>query len=441
MTFPRRRFFLNFASRTIAERRRGFQSYLGDLVGICLRINELQQFLEIGKHYTEDLYVGINAGGQIYRLTGVMEQKVTIRDFDLVKVIGQGSFGKVFLVRRVGLEDEMVYAMKVLRKSELSKRNQVEHTHSERRILANLNHPFIVSLKFAFQSADKLYMVTDYCQGGELFFHLKRLKCFSVEMTKFYCAELVLALDYLHERDIIYRDMKPENILLDHEGHIKLADFGLSKEGVQEGYNTRTFCGTPEYLAPEMLLNKTHNTGYTKSVDWWSLGVVAFEMLVGWPPFYDRDFEKMCAKIMRKPLRFPSRVRVSPAVESFIRGLLERCPKRRLGCGGRGIVDIKVHPMFSGWDWQAVLNRELTPPYRPKLDRRVDDTRNFDRDFTRLMPLDTPSDQEDEDDGAMHFEDFTFVNPELKELCAESETVWSYGGPRQPSPLRNEFTY
>jgi len=291
MPFPRKRLLFTMSSRTISERRNGFQKYLAEVMGVAAKASELQVFLEIGKHYKEDILLGLSATGPggICRVpSSFMDQKVTIRDFDLVKVIGQGSFGRVFLVRRVGVPDDKVYAMKVLKKAELTKRNQIEHTHSERRILANLSHPFIVSLKFAFQSTDKLYMVTDFCQGGELFFHLKRLKSFTVDMMKFYCAELVLALEYLHSRDIIYRDMKPENILLDSDGHIKLADFGLSKEGVYEGYNTRTFCGTPEYLAPEMLLNKTNNTGYTRSVDWWSLGVVAFEMLVGWPPFYDR---------------------------------------------------------------------------------------------------------------------------------------------------------
>jgi serine/threonine protein kinase len=225
-------------------------------------------------------------------------------------VIGQGSFGKVFLVRpNWDSTSDVVYAMKVVKKEDVRRRNQLEHTMAERRIMAQIRHPFIVPLIFAFQSQEKLYMVTEFCSGGELFFHLKRLKRFKEKDARFYIAEVACALSHLHDYDVIYRDLKPENILLDGEGHVKLTDFGLSKDqvfgedlsqsesaqshGFRGAYSTdsnaerqsavltttRTFCGTPEYLAPEMIMNRKRHTGYSLAIDWWSLGIVAYEVL------------------------------------------------------------------------------------------------------------------------------------------------------------------
>ncbi len=160
---------------------------------------------------------------------------------------------------------------------------------AERRIMGGIDHPFVVALRFAFQTADKLYMVTDYCRGGELFFHLKKMRTFPEPMVRFFAAELVCALSHLHSLDIVYRDLKPENVLLDAEGHVHITDFGLSKDDVSDPRGATTFCGTPEYLAPEMLINRKSREGYGKAVDWWSLGTLIFEMLTGWPPFYDKN--------------------------------------------------------------------------------------------------------------------------------------------------------
>jgi serum/glucocorticoid-regulated kinase 2 len=194
--------------------------------------------------------------------------------------------------------------MKIIKKAHIVSRSEVSHTLAERNVLAKINHPFIVPLKYSFQSPEKLYLVLAFVNGGELFFHLQNEGKFTEDRAKFYVAELLCALDCLHEFNIIYRDLKPENILLDYTGHIALCDFGLCKLEMKEGQKTNTFCGTPEYLAPELLLNK----GYTKVVDWWTLGILLFEMLTGLPPFYDENTNEMYKKILTDDLIIPDEI-------------------------------------------------------------------------------------------------------------------------------------
>ena len=187
---------------------------------------------------------------------------LTIQDFRLIKVIGIGSYGKVMLVRKEGSNEE--FALKILRKDYIAQKNQVEHTKTERKILEKISHPFIVKLRYAFQNSKKLYFVIDYCPGGELFFHLQRCLKFDEDLTKFYAAQIVLAIEELHRFNIIYRDLKPENVLIDADGYIKITDFGLSKENITHNTAAHSFCGTPEYLAPEILNRLVH--GKPKSV-------------------------------------------------------------------------------------------------------------------------------------------------------------------------------
>ena len=229
------------------------------------------------------------------------KKTISLEAFQIIRVVGKGSFGKVFLVREKATST--LYAMKVLKKEYIIRKNQVEHTKTERSVLGYVHHPFIVGLNMAFQTADKLFFVLDYCSGGELFFHLGKVGRFPEVRARFYAAQIILALEYVHSLDIIYRDLKPENVLLDSKGNVRLTDFGLSKEGVSDhSTGANSFCGTPEYIAPEVLLRQGHG----RAVDWWSTGALLYEMLCGLPPFYSRNREAMFEKIMRADLNFPS---------------------------------------------------------------------------------------------------------------------------------------
>ncbi len=250
-------------------------------------------------------------------------------------------------------------------------------------VLQSVDHPYIVKLRYAWQTSDKLYVVVDYCPGGELFFWLRSHQTFSEQRVQLYAAELVLALDHLHQKNVVYRDLKPENILLDADGHIQLADFGLSKEHVTSftpgDGATHTFCGTPEYIAPEVLLQKE---GHGKGVDWWSLGTFIYEMLNGLPPFYDQNVETMYKKIMTERLVFPEHF--SAEACDLLRGMLTRDPAKRLGAGGA--KEIMRMPFFASLDWEAVMARQVPAEFIPPTKRAG--LTNFDQEFTqgKLQP-------------------------------------------------------
>nr|ABI14421.1 cAMP-dependent protein kinase [Karlodinium veneficum]ACU45272.1 cAMP-dependent protein kinase [Karlodinium veneficum] len=300
-----------------------------------------------------------------------------LEDFEMLKVLGKGSYGKVVLVKRKGAGDQEVYAMKMLRKDHIVKRNQVEHTQAERNVLQVVKHPFIVELHAAFQTPKKLHFVLEFCAGGELFFHLSRAGRFSEGRCKFYACEILLALQYLHSLNIIYRDLKPENLLLDHEGHAKITDFGLSKEGIEDNVSAKTLCGTPEYLAPEILRKEGHG----KAVDWYSFGALIYEMLTGLPPFYTKDREKLFERIKMAQLTFPSYVS-SPA-KGILTDLLHKDPNKRLGGGRNGGEDIKAQPFFSGVNFDDVYSRNIVPPFKPDVSGPAD-TKYFDKEFTNM---------------------------------------------------------
>ncbi|KAF9468943.1 kinase-like domain-containing protein [Collybia nuda] len=303
------------------------------------------------------------------------KRALTPRDFEFLKLIGRGTFGKVFQVRKK--DTKRIYAMKVLSKKEIVAKKEVAHTIGERKILQrSLESPFLVGLKFSFQTDSDLYLVTDFKSGGELFWHLQRETRFSEERARFYIAELILALEHLHKYDIVYRDLKPENILLDATGHVALCDFGLSKADLRSDELTTTFCGTTEYLAPEILLSEQ---GYSKIVDFWSLGVLLFEMCCGWSPFYAEDTQQMYKNICFGKIRFPKGV-INEDGKQFVKGLLNRNPNHRLGAV-RDAAELKEHPFFKSIDWTALSLKQVTPPFKPVVESD-ESTNNFDPEFT-----------------------------------------------------------
>ncbi|XP_048867087.1 ribosomal protein S6 kinase alpha-3-like isoform X1 [Brienomyrus brachyistius] len=306
------------------------------------------------------------------------------RQFELRKVLGQGSFGKVFLVKKVtGPDAGQLYAMKVLKKATLKVRDRVR-TKMERDILVEVNHPFIVKLHYAFQTEGKLYLILDFLRGGDLFTRLSKEVMFTEEDVKFYLAELALALDHLHSLGIIYRDLKPENVLLDEDGHIKLtADFGLSKESIDHENKAYSFCGTVEYMAPEVV----NRRGHTHSADWWSYGVLMFEMLTGTLPFQGKDRKETMTMILKAKLGMPQFL--SLEAQSLLRNLFKRNPANRLGAGPDGVEEIKRHPFYSSIDWNKLFRREIYPPFKP-VTSRPDDTFYFDPEFTTKTPKDSP---------------------------------------------------
>uniref|UniRef100_A0A8C6X7M4 non-specific serine/threonine protein kinase n=1 Tax=Naja naja TaxID=35670 RepID=A0A8C6X7M4_NAJNA len=230
-------------------------------------------------------------------------EKIRPECFELLRVLGKGGYGKVFQVRKVtGANTSKIFAMKVLKKAMIVRNaKDTAHTKAERNILEEVKHPFIVDLIYAFQTGGKLYLILEYLSGGELFMQLEREGIFMEDTACFYLAEISMALGHLHQKGIIYRDLKPENIMLNHQGHVKLTDFGLCKESIHDGTVTHTFCGTIEYMAPEILMRSGHN----RAVDWWSLGALMYDMLTGAPPFTGENRKKTIDKILKCKLNLP----------------------------------------------------------------------------------------------------------------------------------------
>ncbi|KAG0757945.1 hypothetical protein G6F57_010319 [Rhizopus arrhizus] len=290
-----------------------------------------------------------------------------INDYELIETLGTGTFGRVYLAKERKIKK--YYAIKVLKKSEIVKLKQVEHINSERQVLSQINFPFIVQLYCTFQNQMNLYMVQEYVIGGELFRHLRKAGRFTGDTARFYAAEIVLALEYLHSKDIIYRDLKPENILLDSRGYIKIADFGFAKK-VQD--RTWTLCGTPEYLAPEIIQSK----GHSKSVDWWSLGILIFEMMAGHPPFYDDNHFGTYERILGGKVQYPGYF--ENAAKDLLKKLLVIDITRRLGNLKGGADDIKRHKWFRTTDWHGLLNKTVKAPITPAHSNEYD-TSNFEK--------------------------------------------------------------
>lgn len=328
-------------------------------VRLCLTCKSLPSLV----HWSRPRAVRTGDKESVYS-DSTLPGKMGVDDFELMHVIGRGACGKVLLVqKKQGPDAGALYAMKVLKKQWVLNKSLVTQTMAERRILQQANHPFIVQLRYAFQNQDKLYMVMDYYHGGSLRHVLRRRGRFSITRARFYLAEILLAIAHLHSKDIIYRDIKLENIVVTSDGHVACTDFGLSKEEMTDDDRTKSFVGTCEYLAPELI----KKTGYGRQVDWWAFGILTFEMIQGDSPFKDKVPLQLFEKIVKEKPVFTERF--TDEAKDLVSKLLDKNPKTRLGCGPNGAEDIKNHPFFENVDWDTVMNKTFEmppPPHRPK---------------------------------------------------------------------------
>ncbi|KAI9295020.1 kinase-like protein [Neoconidiobolus thromboides FSU 785] len=332
----------------------------------------------------------------------VIKSKVTIDDFTLIRVLGRGNFGKVMLAEEKSTNN--LYAIKVLKKEFIIQSDEVEGTKSEKRVFLAANrerHPFLVGLHSCFQSDTRVYFVMEYISGGDLMWHIQRQQ-FSEERAKFYAIEVLLALEYFHKNNIIYRDLKLDNILLSSDGHIKIADYGLCKERMAYGSTTTTFCGTPEFMAPEIIMEQP----YGRAVDWWAFGVLLYEMILGQSPFHGDDEDEIFDAILDDDILYP--YNLARESVSILQKLLNRDPNRRLGGGIEDALEVKRHPYFKGVVWEDYLSKSVTPPHIPTI-KSAYDTSNFDVEFTREAPVLTPSNSVISPSDQQYFSGFNYV--------------------------------
>ncbi|KAI8639933.1 kinase-like domain-containing protein [Parasitella parasitica] len=312
-----------------------------------------------------------------------INRKVGLDDFNFLAVLGKGNFGKVMLAEEKYTNE--LYAIKILKKRFVLDNDEVESTRSEKRVFLAANqerHPFLVNLHSTFQTETRIYYVMEYVSGGDLMLQIQREQ-FSEARARFYACEVLLALDYFHKHGIIYRDLKLDNIMLCLDGHIKLADYGLCKENMWANNTTNTFCGTPEFMAPEILLEHK----YGRAVDWWAFGVLLYEMLLGQSPFKGEDEDEIFDAILEDNILYP--INMSKHSVSICEALLERNPEKRLGGGKGDAQEVKNHPFFAGVNWEDMLAKQVQPPFLPTVNGRAD-TSNFDEEFTREIPILTP---------------------------------------------------
>lgn len=328
------------------------------------------------------------------------EQKVGLEDFEIMKVVGQGAFAKVYQVRKKGTSE--IYAMKVMRKDKIMEKNHAEYMKAERDILTKIDHPFIVQLRYSFQTKYRLYLVLDFINGGHLFFQLYNHGLFREDLGRIYAAEIVSAVSHLHANGIMHRDLKPENILLDADGHVVLTDFGLAKE-LEENGRSNSLCGTVEYMAPEIVLGKGHD----KAADWWSVGVLLFEMLTGQPPFSGGNRHKIQQKITKDKIKLPAFL--TSEAHSLLKGLLQKDPTLRLGSGIMASEEVKHHKWFKPINWKKLEAKQIQPSFRPEVAGNLC-TANFEKCWTDMSVVISPAASPNAN-GNLLFKDFTYVRP------------------------------
>uniref|UniRef100_A0A8C2DJ99 Protein kinase C n=2 Tax=Cyprinus carpio TaxID=7962 RepID=A0A8C2DJ99_CYPCA len=356
-----------------------------------------------------------------------ISQGLGLGDFDLIRVIGRGSYAKVLLVRLK--KNEQIYAMKVVKKELVHDDEDIDWVQTEKHVFEQAStNPFLVGLHSCFQTESRLFLVIEYVNGGDLMFHMQRQRKLPEEHARFYAAEICIALNFLHEKGIIYRDLKLDNVLLDQDGHIKITDYGMCKEGIRPGDTTSTFCGTPNYIAPEILRGEDYGIF---SVDWWALGVLMFEMMAGRSPFDiitdNPDMNTEEYLFQGEEILFPNIFHTFSQI-SFLNTLHFSSlicwlndPKERLGCQVQtGFTDIKSHTFFRSIDWDQLEQKQVTPPFKPQItdDYGLD---NFDTQFTNEPVQLTPDDEDvikriDQSE----FEGFEYINPLL---LSNEETV------------------
>ncbi|KAF9680117.1 hypothetical protein SADUNF_Sadunf06G0086800 [Salix dunnii] len=327
-------------------------------------------------------------------------QTVGIEDFEVLKLVGQGAFGKVYQVRKKGTPE--IYAMKVMRKDRIVEKNHVDYMRGERDILTKIAHPFIVQLKYSFQTKYRLYLVLDFINGGHLFFQLYSHGLFREDLARIYAAEIVSAVCHLHANGIMHRDLKPENILLGSDGHVMLTDFGLAKQ-FDENTRSNSMCGTVEYMAPEIVQGRGHD----KAADWWSVGILLYEMLTGKPPFVGGNRDKIQQKIVKDKIKLPSFL--TSEAHTLLKGLLNKDASKRLGSGPLGSEEIKRHKWFKPINWKKLDAREIQPSFRPDVAGKHC-IANFDKCWTDMTLSDSPA-ASPKMNTTNPFVNFTYVRP------------------------------